>query len=86
MYLFSCPSLFCKAFLDTLFSLSTCIFCPIIKYICKYILYGVPVNWETEKTKRNEKKRKEKKRKENKEKSNEKKRKKKTKRKKPKTK
>ena len=33
----------------------------------------VPVNWETEKTKRNEKKRKEKKRKENKEKSNEKK-------------
>ena len=27
MYLFSCPSP-----LDTLFSLSTCIFCPIIKY------------------------------------------------------
>ena len=27
MYLFSCPST-----LDTLFSLSTCIFCPIIKY------------------------------------------------------
>ena len=44
MYLFSCPSLFCKASVDTLFSLSTCIFCPIIKYICKHTLYEVLLN------------------------------------------
>ena len=44
MYLFSCQSLFCKASLDTLFSLSTCIFCPIIKYICKHTLYEVLLN------------------------------------------
>ena len=44
MYLFSRPSLFCKASLDTLFSLSTCILCPIIKYICKHTLYGVLLN------------------------------------------
>ena len=44
MYLFSCPSIFCKASLDTLFSLSTCIFCPIIKYICKHTLYEVLLN------------------------------------------
>ena len=36
MYLLSCPSL--------LFSLSTCIFCPIIKYICKHTLYEVLLN------------------------------------------
>ena len=49
----------------------------VVRYPCVYdvarSISGVPVNWQTGKTKRNEKKRKEKKRKENKEKSNEKK-------------